>query len=160
MGVVSSTHNNNINKVCSCMVLWVLFRVPTTTTFNKVCSCMVLWVLFRVPTTTTFNKVCSCMVLWVLFRVPTTTTFNKVCSCMVLWVLFIIIWSFLFARIHFQMITSERLILVLWKMYQSFVYIFWRNPIVFQPSRGAYIWPHNSSPLSFWFWMISQKCLN
>ena len=76
------------NKVCSCMVLWVLFRVPTTTTFNKVCSCMVLWVLFRVPTTTTFNKVCSCMVLWVLFRVPTTTTFNKVCSCMVLWVLF------------------------------------------------------------------------
>ena len=60
------------------MVLWVLFRVPTTTHFNKVCCYMVLWVLFRVPTTTHFSKVCCCMVLWVLFRVPTTTHFNKV----------------------------------------------------------------------------------
>ena len=31
--------------MCCCMVLWVLFRVPTTTHFNKMCCCMVLWVL-------------------------------------------------------------------------------------------------------------------
>ena len=57
------------------MVLWVLFRVPTTTHFNKMCCCMVL---FRVPTTTHFNKMCCCMVLWVLFRVPTTLL--KLCT--------------------------------------------------------------------------------
>ena len=67
-----------------CMVLWVLFQVPTTTHFNNMCYCMVLWVLFRVPTTTHFNQMCCCMVLCVLFRVPTTTHFNQMCCCLVL----------------------------------------------------------------------------
>ena len=49
----------------------------TTTHFNKMCCCMVLWVLFRVPTTTHFNKMCCCMVLWVLR--PTTPFNNTFC---------------------------------------------------------------------------------
>ena len=59
----------------SCTVLWVLFRVPTTTHFNKMCCCMVLWVL---RPTTPF-KMCCCMVLWVLlYGVVGVTTHNTI----------------------------------------------------------------------------------
>ena len=62
--------------MCCCMVLWVLFRVPTTTHFSKVCCCMVLWVLFRVPTTTHFNKVNG-----VVCRNTHNTIQQHICCC-------------------------------------------------------------------------------
>ena len=48
-----------LTPLTKCVVVWCCgccFEYPqgTTTHFNKMCCCMVLWVLFRVPTTTHF----------------------------------------------------------------------------------------------------------
>ena len=47
-----------------CVVVWCCgccFEYPQQHILTKMCCCMVLWVLFRVPTTTTLTK---CVVVW------------------------------------------------------------------------------------------------
>ena len=60
------------------MVLWVLFRVPTTVTtthFNKMCCWMVLWV--ATPTTPYNNTCCWNVLLYGVVGVVSSTHNNK-----------------------------------------------------------------------------------